>query len=417
MNSSIDDNRLLELLYGELEGEELQHVEASLSSEERDLLQSWEQIREACMLLPELEPDLQAHYSLLRASRASPKPRFSFFFSFSLKHLSLIPGAATLGLLILALGTFYLLNQEESGRGELSLDHFTAQKPPLPLPTEPPKLALKRSPKGSVKSAEFKEKSPAKQIPEAPLERVDKPALKAEAREKENLSEAKESAKVLSIEIETPALEKKLERAREPRKAGKRRRARRSPSTKAKFPKTRPQKARPKQALPVRAPEPSPKFELQPPIPPPSPPEPPILDSLPESSRVRFALPPPPSIDDGLSGKTSDSAPQVEEVLPPRNLDEIGPQAVSIESPNSSKLLRQAQRERSRGDHHSAVKSYEAFLSRYHEHPALQRVLFETAESYEALEQRERARQLYRLVQEAGGVLGDKAKERLEALQ
>ncbi len=150
------DDALLALLYDELppaEAEALRKELAAEAPEVLDRLADYQHIREVAAELPELEPDPQMHYDLLRAARlaAEPDEKPSRFWAL-IESLSWTPAIAGLLLVVVAAG----LTAQLSGQiGEGGTDApAVALAPGAAPPAEKPQPARGEAAKGeAAKSA------------------------------------------------------------------------------------------------------------------------------------------------------------------------------------------------------------------------------------------------------------------------
>lgn len=107
------EERLLDLLYGDLDPETAAAVEAEVKTDPvlRERLEAWRQVRHAMADLPEPQPDPQVRYAILRAARqAVEKPEKKGIFAW-FTALSMSPAFAALGLAVLGGGLWFALSQ------------------------------------------------------------------------------------------------------------------------------------------------------------------------------------------------------------------------------------------------------------------------------------------------------------------
>ncbi|MCA9558823.1 MAG: hypothetical protein KC583_09700, partial [Myxococcales bacterium] len=111
------EERLVELLYDELPPDEAEALRAQLAEhpDVAERLAQWQALRRAAAEVPELEPDPQVHYDILRAARlaadeaageATKPPWWAF-----LVNLSFAPALAALGLVVLGAGMLLVLTR------------------------------------------------------------------------------------------------------------------------------------------------------------------------------------------------------------------------------------------------------------------------------------------------------------------
>lgn len=144
MSDRPHDDALLALLYDELppgEAEALRRTLAAESPESLERLAEWQAIREVVAELPELEPDPQMHYDIIREARravdteAKPSRLWAW-----LEQLTLMPALAGLLLVVLAAGLTVRLSTDMEGAEQgLDLQPQASEAPaPAALNTDSP---------------------------------------------------------------------------------------------------------------------------------------------------------------------------------------------------------------------------------------------------------------------------------------
>lgn len=469
------EERLVELLYGELAPEEEAVLRERLAEHPAaaERLRRWEALRQAVETLPEVEPDPAVHYALMRAARREVEeaPEKRGFFAW-LDKVSLLPALAGVGVAVLAVSTLYFVQQD--GFQDTAVPATTPRAPAASAPQgEAPATAVVAA-DGEEKVAAAEAPPPAAEPPPAarppaeppPAVPSDAPVAvpaKDEAPAPEGTAEV-ENAKPeekprLAAADPLPSKAKGLSRDADKRGMGSaslddldsagadRKRApaaRPRPSKKTAAPKLALDEA---QAV---APSPEARRDFAPPPPSAAPaanyaaddelqaePEP-MPVARPSAPQPSPAPPPaPPAREraarakgDAFEAEAAEPPPQQQPAtrqLAAEEADDLAADGAAVGSAAAGRgpgaggdgavaILARARAARSSGDLRSAVRDYEEFIRQYPGHSAFTQALFETAQSYERLGDVARAVQLYRLVVKNGGGLATAARARIDAL-
>lgn len=131
--ANIDSEPIIDLLYGELSEEEAARLRAQIAADPEAAAQlaAWTQVRELVGQLPEVEPDPQVHYDILRAAREAAQPAKKGVWAW-LSEMVMNPAFAGLALMVLAGGTFLLVNERAEAPGNSVSDRMAqAEAPPV----------------------------------------------------------------------------------------------------------------------------------------------------------------------------------------------------------------------------------------------------------------------------------------------
>ncbi len=469
------DTRILELLYEELPPEREAALRAQIEgdAELSARLRDWQGVRRVVADLPELEPDPQVHYDLLRAARAAvAEPESKGFFAW-LESLLLSPALAGAAVLILGIGGTWLLLEGGTDSGPAP-----AMSPPA---TSAPKA---EAPEALAETTAQKDPSVPKKAKAAPaLNRKLEPA-------KEKAAEATKPAAAAPLGAALGGATREAERAEAKAKTksslpgasdgwtgseGKtaKRRAKRKPKRRSRRPAARYKKSAavsdpfadpPPASKPQAAPRPAPK---------------PVAAKLDQAedhdefdaadkgaaaapaaanapeTQGRFAPPPPPPQqapaapqpepepvtteslvagaeggDDALADDLAPPSPVPTDhrgKRPPQELRPSPPPAADAEERSyrgerrsaqsgPPAVLKAARAARRGGNLRDAAQRYEAFMRDNRGHAEFAGALLEAAQTYEKLEDHSRARQLYKLLQGYGGRYAAEAQKGLQRI-
>jgi hypothetical protein len=136
------EERLLDLLYGELPDAEAEALRTRVAAHP-DLaarLAGWEKVRVVAAQLPDLEPDPQLHYDLVRAARAAAEAQptvFERWFGW-LSQPALASAVTVVAVAVLGVGTTMMLSRGLDERAPLE-----AQRATSPAAEAPPSAVLK----------------------------------------------------------------------------------------------------------------------------------------------------------------------------------------------------------------------------------------------------------------------------------
>lgn len=148
------EERLVELLYDELPPDEAEALRTQLAEhpEVAERLAQWQALRRAAAQVPELEPDPQVRYDILRAARlaadeaageATKPPWWAF-----LVNLSFAPALAALGLVVLGAGMLLVLTRTYDDAAIPRQGAAEAPAKGTPTVAQAPKAAPARPPAG-----------------------------------------------------------------------------------------------------------------------------------------------------------------------------------------------------------------------------------------------------------------------------
>lgn len=459
------DDALLSLLYDELPPPDAEALRARLAREDPESLerlQQWQAIRAAVAELPEVEPDPQMHYDLVREARkaVAPEEKPSRLMAW-LQQLTLAPALAGLLLMVLAAGLTARLTRDMETVDDEALA-------PTPTMTAAPgagrEAAKVAQPKGEAEVLELAEPvpvdAPADDDP-ATVKGVEAAFGDAEADEAK-AAEGAAQAPVIEAKSKAPAparrADEKADGARAAKPApAKKRASKRAPPAEPRggavddlfdmpppgldTASTRDRRAgadpappppRPSRA-PAKAPAPAPTLGSEMDdkgfAPPPPPAEAEAEDEAVEAVEAVEASAEKAAAEAQTVGGRPEGVAQADADAPARaEARERRPAAPVTPTPDDAPAddalaaergeddrLERARLFRQRGLHREAVDLYESFLAD-HRGDGLDRVWFETAQSYEALGQADRALRLYRLVANGESAYAGRARARVAAL-
>jgi len=190
MNERPHDDALLALLYDELppgEADALREKLAAESPESLDRLMQWQAIRNVVAELPELEPDPQIHYDIIREARravdTAEKPSRLWAW---LEQLTLMPALAGLLLVVLAAGLTLRLTTDLEQADDSALAPGAAA----------PETSAPAGPKGEGQATEGKKAAAARDRKSAAPERAIDQEEAAVAAAAEPVAEAPDAPRV-----------------------------------------------------------------------------------------------------------------------------------------------------------------------------------------------------------------------------
>lgn len=450
MAAERDDETLLALLYDELTPADAELLRRRLSPEDQARLRDWRQIRTVVAEIPPLEPDPQMRYDLLRAARlaAEPEEKPARWWAW-VEKLSWAPAFAALALVVVAAGLTAKLSE--------GLDEAAS-----PAGSVPAVETAKTAP--AVGKEEAAAPVPAAAPGAAPPPAVEPPAPDTPVAEPIGGADGEGAA--VALDPVPPEPEARREAAAA--KAG-------EEAEEAQVIAKSKRERKPSKLAFAPPPEPDTKAVAAKPSPAPAGPMPadkgdtstpalrdlPIDDALAEAEDERaapartaagnvaldavgagrgYAPPPPPPSGDTNTNADVDAfagvaqAPAAAEPAEvetatrrrPATREDAAPAqapgkkatevAAAEEKGGDVDLLGSARAARAQGDHRTAVTLYEEYLAENRGAGGLDRVWFETAQSYERLGDTGRALAFYRLVAGGDGAFAASARDRIAAL-
>lgn len=445
MAAERDDETLLALLYDELTPTDAELLRRRLSPEDAERLRDWRQIRATVAEIPPLEPDPQMRYDLLRAARlaAEPEEKPARWWAW-VERLSWAPAFAALALVVVAAGLTAKLSED---LGEAPAPAASA---PAPAASAPAMETAKRAPPSKARAPAAAADPTAAIAPgAAPPPAIEPPAPDtpvAAPAEPTGAADG-EGAAVALDPVPEPAARREVAEEAEVIAKSKRAEPRKRKPSKVAF---APPPAPAEDAKAAAKPMPVDKGDTSTPA----------LRDLPtdveraeaEDDRAAparttaandvaldavgagrgYAPPPPPAA--GVANTTADADTFAGVALEPTTAQaeaatggrvatraEAAPapapaKKVAEEKGGAGDLLGSARTARAQGDHRTAVALYEEYLAENRGAGGLDRVWYETAQSYERLGDTGRALAFYRLVVNGGGAFAAPAGERIAAL-
>ncbi|MCB9550500.1 MAG: hypothetical protein H6705_01050 [Myxococcales bacterium] len=448
MAAERDDETLLALLYDELTPTDAELLRRRLSPEDQARLRDWRQIRTVVAEIPPLEPDPQMRYDLLRAARlaAEPEEKPARWWAW-VEKLSWAPAFAALALVVVAAGLTAKLSE--------GLDEAPAPALRVPAP-----LAKTAPAVGKEEAA-----APVTAPGAAPPPAVEPPAPDTPVAEPIAGADGEGAAVALDPVPPEPEARREAAAAEADEEAE-------ASKVIAKSKRDVPRERKPSKLAFAPPPEPDTKAAAAQPSPAPAGPMPadkgdtstPALRDLPtddaldkaEDERAapsrtaagdvaldavgagRGYAPPPPApsantnadVDSFAGVAQAPAAAALAEVETatrrPATREDTAPAqapakkatelAAAEEKGGAVDLLGSARSARAQGDHRTAVTLYEEYLAENRGAGGLDRVWFETAQSYERLGDTGRALAFYRLVAGGDGAFAASARDRIAAL-